>query len=289
MKKYHRSLLIFSLVFALDIILWSQIIYQEKDEWSFRMLDVGQGDSSLLQFSSGAVILTDAGPSRNATRVLDTISLPVSKYIDLAIITHPELDHYGGFGDILDRYEVGAFIVNGRTPSADSLPWSTLMKKIKDKSIPVITVRRGDQITQSGNSIYIISPDQNFRESGELNDTGIVQFVKTTSTSLLLTADVGFDVEQYLLSSGLPRVDILKVGHHGSKYSSSEDFLRTILPKVAVISVGENRYGHPAPEAVSRLRGIVGENIFDTKRYGTITISLREGSLKIKTDRDDGR
>lgn len=285
MKLSRRSTLLLGLFVLLDIALWMQIISGSEKAFSFSMLDVGQGDSSLLQFTHGAVILTDAGPDRSVSRVLDSFELPVSKYIDVAVITHPELDHYGGFSDLLDRYDVGVFLVNGRTPDEESLPWNTLLEKIKKKHIPVVVVGEGDSIVQGEDFIRVIAPGREFRDSGALNDTGIVQYAEVAGTRLLSTADIGEDVERHLIRRGLLQIDILKVGHHGSKFSSSEDFLKILRPRLAVIGVGENRYGHPAKEAMSRLRAVLGESVFDTKTYGTVTISKNEGSLRVAVER----
>lgn len=229
--------------------------------------------------------MTDAGSSRATTRALDKVPLPSSKYIDLAIVTHPQLDHYGGFIDLLDRYSFGAFLMTGRTPDDESLTWRTLIAKIKEKNIPIIFVGRGDRITQGDNIIEILSPEATFRESGELNDTGVVAHVRMASTSILLTADIGNDLEEYLRKRDALRADILKVAHHGSKYSSSNQFLSSVRPKVAIIGVGENRYGHPAKDVLERLENFVKGNIFRTDRDGTITVVVEAGRLKVFTEK----
>ncbi len=229
--------------------------------------------------------MTDAGPTRATTRVLDTIELPFSKYIDLAIITHPQLDHYGGFVDLFDHYEFGAFLLTGRVPNEDSLEWNTLVQKIKSRHIPIILISRGDQIRQKGNTIDILSPDPIIRESGELNDTGIVQRVKIASATILLVADISKDIENYLIVQGGLKADILKVAHHGSGRSSSPEFLSMVQPKIAVIGVGENHYGHPNKETLERLRAIVGDNVFRTDKNGTMRIIINGSKSRILTEK----
>ncbi len=285
MKNHQRSIILIGLLVLLDVIFWGQILIASSTQAQFVMLDVGQGDSSLVQFPSGVVVMTDAGPSRAATRALDKVPLPSSKYVDLAIITHPQLDHYGGFIDLLDRYDFGAFLMTGRTPDDDSLSWQTLVDKIKEKNIPIIFIGRGDRIIQEDAIIEILSPEVTFRESGELNDTGVVAHVRMASTSILLTADIGTNLEEYLRKRDTLQADILKVSHHGSKYSSSNEFLSAVRPKIAVIGVGENRYGHPTKETLQRLENFVGNTIFRTDKDGTITIVIESGRLKVFTEK----
>ncbi|MEK7187493.1 MAG: MBL fold metallo-hydrolase [Patescibacteria group bacterium] len=285
MKKPRLSFVLFGCLLLLDCIFWFQILSVPPSEASLVMLNVGQGDSSLVIFPSGATVLTDAGPNRLATRVLDTVVLPTPQYIDLAVVTHPQLDHYGGFSDVLDHYDIGAFLMTGRVPDDSAPAWQTLVDKIKAKSIPVILVGRGDQITQGESKISILSPDATFRESGELNDTGIVQYVVMASTSILLTADIGEVGEKYLVLHDGITADILKVAHHGSRYSSSKEFLEAIQPKLAVIGVGENRYGHPSPDAMKRLKAILGDAIFRTDRDGTVRITFGGGKARVLTEK----
>jgi competence protein ComEC len=201
------------------------------------------------------------------------------------VITHPQLDHYGGFADLLDHYDVGAFIVTGRVPESPSLVWDAIMEKIKAKKIPIILVARGDRIVNRKDKIDILSPDPIFRESGELNDTGIVERTRIGSTTILLTADIGDNVEKYLVAHDTIHSDILKVGHHGSRYSSSQAFLEAVLPKVAVIGVGENHYGHPAPGTVEHLRKYVGNNVFRTDLQGNIRMTFENGKIQIFTEK----
>jgi len=282
MKTQKKSKIILIIFIFLNLFLWGQILIGRETEASFIMLDVGQGDSSLLIFESGATIMTDAGPSRETTRALDKVNLPRSKHIDLAVITHPELDHYGGFSDVLDHYSIGGFIVNGRVPDGESLVWDDLISKIKARNIPMIVVSEGDIVRHGENTIYILSPNPIFRESGAMNDTGIVGHVFMSSSSILLTADTGSDVENYLMRQYDLRSDILKVGHHGSKYSSSKQFLEVVRSKIAVIGVGEeNRYGHPTEEVLGRLSAVMGKNIFRTDRNGTIRIKFQEGRAQV--------
>lgn len=277
-------LIIFALV-VLDLLTWQGIISgrgAESPELYF--LDVGQGDSELLVLPGGVKILTDSGPNQKVVGSLEKVLDPNDRYIDLAVITHPQLDHFNGFNDILSRYQIGAFIFNGRTDAAAIGEWETLMNKIKEKKIPLIVLASGDKIHFRENQVEIISPNRDFIQSAELNDTGLVELVKTPDFRALLTADIGANVENYLLkrfSAEDLQVSILKVGHHGSKFSSSEDFLKAVEPRVAIIEVGsKNRYGHPTKEALERLKSSTNL-IFRTDQSGNIKIVVEDNKLKI--------
>jgi competence protein ComEC len=246
-------------------------------------LDVGQGDGELIIFSENIKVMTDAGP---LDRVLDSLEKVLSQndhYIDLAIISHPQLDHFNGYNFMLDSgYRFGAFIYNGRDDGPSVTAWPQLIQKIKEKNIPLITLGAGDRIRYEKNEVDMLSPDKAFAESAELNDTGFVELVKTPEFRTLLTADIGFNVENYLVKGGFDiRADVLKVGHHGSRYSSGDAFLEAVNPKIAAVEVGaKNTYGHPGKETLARLASSTKAKVFRTDRNGTIEVWSDKGKLK---------
>jgi competence protein ComEC len=284
---------------ALDLYFWHAIIFGGAGDIAGSgrdtadgapvtheyFLDVGQGDSELVVFPGNAKVMTDAGPTNKVLDSLEKVMPPGDRYIDIALISHPELDHFGGYQYILDRYDVGAFIYNGRSGTGGE--WATLLEKIKDKHIPLITLGRGDKIRYGGNEIDLLTPDKEFVQGAELNDTAIVERIVTPELRTILTADAGFRVEDYLIKSGTDlRADILKVGHHGSKYSSSDVFLRAVSPVVAVIEVGaKNTYGHPSKETLARIASSTHAAVVRTDQSGTITIWAEEEKLKIMKER----
>lgn len=283
------SFIAFFALVGTNIVVWQSIAAGEV-RTGFYALDVGQGDATLVVLRSGAKVLTDAGPpSGHVTRALETILPAGDRYIDLAIVTHPQLDHFGGFRELLQHFEIGAFIMNGRTVDQGGAKgeWDALVRDIASESIPVIVLGARDRIRIGAENIDVVSPDADFVQSGELNDTGLVALVRGNGWRTLLTADIGENVERHLVLQGIDiRADILKVGHHGSKFSSSEPFLRAVSPKAAVIEVGAgNRYGHPAPETLERLSARVGGNIFRTDRHGTVSIYFGNGAARLLTEK----
>ncbi|HUZ92605.1 MAG TPA: hypothetical protein VNG29_01230 [Candidatus Paceibacterota bacterium] len=245
-------------------------------------LDVGQGDSELIVFHGNVKVMTDAGPDTSVLASLARVMPPGDRYIDVAIISHPQLDHFNGFNFILDHYAIGAFIVNGRDNTATAHQWSELLAKIKAHKIPLIVFGAGDRIRYGDDEIDILSPDGQFAQSAELADTGLVELVKTPEFQTLLAADIGSKVEEYLVAHGSDlRADVLKVGHHGSKTSSEVGFLAAVGAKVAVIEAGaHNMYSYPAKETLSRLAA-AGANIFRTDQNGTVEISANGRALDV--------
>ena len=271
-------------------LLWRDVA-SPGAEPGYYALSVGQGDATLLVLEDGAKILFDAGPDRSVLRELERVLPRRDRYIDLAVITHPQLDHMNGFLPLLDSFDVGAFIVNGREPPEDgpTAEWRELMTRVRAKRIPLLTLGAGDRIEQDSSAVDILSPDVPLAQSAELNDTTIVALANIGSLRALFTGDAGFTVEEHLVAGGVDlRADILKVGHHGSKYSSGETFLRAVAPAVVTVSAGAgNRYGHPAPEALGRITGSTRARILRTDLAGTIRITKSEdgNALRVRTDR----
>jgi competence protein ComEC len=279
------AVLLFALALA-DIVCWYRIAFSSSAFAGTvpraNFLGVGQGDAELMIFPDGVKVLTDAGPDGTVLGSLETVLGANDRYIDVAIISHPQSDHYNGFNYILDHYQVGAFIYNGRDDDPGTKSWSTLLLKIAVKNIPLITLGKGDKVIVNNSEVDILSPDENFDASGELNDTGLVELVKTPQFKVLLPGDTGFDVEDSLVAEGVDlRADILKIPHHGSKYASDAAFLKAVDPKIAVIEVGaKNSYGQPAPETLARIASSTNATVFRTDQGGTIQIWREGNTLK---------
>ncbi|MDO8664328.1 MAG: hypothetical protein Q7K44_02145 [Candidatus Liptonbacteria bacterium] len=279
-------LVFFALFFAVDFFVWNRIFFAKAaDETQMYFLDVGQGDAELIILPGNVKILTDAGPDSKIIGELEKIPPLGDRYIDLAIISHPQLDHFNGFRYLLDRYRVGAFIYNGRSDTPGVQEWPDLVNKIKGHNITLIKLGAGDKIKYLDDKIDFLSPNSELIQSAELNDTGLVELIESGSFRALLTADIGAETEKELVKNFNLRADILKVPHHGSRFSSSAVFLEAVKPKVAIIEVGNNnRYGHPTPETLRRLSS-VSTTIFRTDKNGQIMASTAGEKLKIFTDR----
>lgn len=278
--RYKKTLMISAgVLFAANIFLWSRII-PPASGFEINFLNVGQGDSSLIILPD-ATFLIDAGPATDAAlRELDL--LLKRRTIDLAVITHPELDHFGGFLDVLGRYRIGAIAWNGRDSGSEL--FAEFRERSKELGIPWIVMRAGDRIRYGENTADVLWPHETAFSNSSVNETGIVLRLSASGMRMLLMADTGEDTERKL-EPLVGQVDVLKVGHHGSRFSSSADFLDAIDPLVALIGVGKNSYGHPTPEVLNRL-ATAGAKIFRTDRDGTVRVRVEDGNLKMFVSRN---
>jgi beta-lactamase superfamily II metal-dependent hydrolase len=286
MVRDRLSIVLIIIVVLTDVLLWQRVL-SPAHEQSLIALNIGQGDGTLAIFPNGMTVLTDAGPDGTVVRELERALGPRERTIDIAIITHPQLDHFGGLADILRRFSVRAVLVNGRTAddAATGGAWNELLDVLREQDISILRVEAGSSITQNGFGLDVLNPDGAWLQSGELNDTGLVALAQFRGWRALMTADIGGSVEEDIARRADIRADVLKVGHHGSRYSTSEKFLRSVAPRVALISAGaRNRYGHPAPETLERLAA-AGATVFRTDRNGAIRVTERDGQLLITTER----
>ena len=275
--KYLSS--IFSALIFLNIFVWYWIIVgAPSDALNIYFLDVGQGDSSLAILPGGAKLLIDGGPDKSVLNELGKTLLPTDRYIDLVMLSHPELDHFTGLISVLERYRVGAFIWNGREKDNDS--WQELQAVLKSKNVPVIILGANDKIIYKESELEVISPNNEFVEDSELNNTSLVTLLNSGGVKTLFTGDIGFEVESKLVSGYDLDIDILKVPHHGSKYSSSSVFLSETTPFLSVIQVGKNRYGHPTNNTLTRVAQ-TGSSIYRNDDEGTVRLEAFNGRLNV--------
>ena len=179
------------------------------------------------------------------------------------------MDHFGGLIDVLKNYEVGAFISSGR--KGEVVAYEELREQLEINKVPYIQLKEGDSIKYRDAELAVLSPSSRDLLSGELNDTCIVLLLKTPDLSALYTGDIDTHTEKELALKYDLDVDVLKVGHHGSRFSSDSDFLKAVSPKFSIIEVGKNTYGHPTKQALDRLKEF-SEMILRTDKDGIIKI-----------------
>jgi competence protein ComEC len=233
-------------------------------------LDVGQGDAVFIDAPSGRQVLIDGGKGAAVLQRLSSVMPWWDRSIDAVIATHPDADHIGGLIDVLSRYTVGMIVhssVEGGTQTAAALEVAMRQEGARE-----VTALRG-QVIELGDGAYIeiLFPDRAVPHV-ETNDGSVVARLVYGDTAFMLTGDAPATVESYLaaLDPDSLRADVLKAGHHGSKYSSGPIFLGAVGPRFGIFSRGcDNTYGHPAPEVVARFKGF-GVPTFDTCTDGTI-------------------
>jgi competence protein ComEC len=229
----------------------------QKGKFELTAIDVGQGDSLLVTFPNGALMLIDAGgiPSfgrakKPAIDVGEDVVSPYLwsrsiKHLDIVAITHGHEDHIGGIGAVLRNFHPSE-LWTGATQ--DSPEWRSVRATADSLHIPVVEKRRGGAFQYSGATVQVLAPGPAYAsDSIPKNDDSLVIWVKFAGTSFLLTGDMEKKIEAQLLADGLlQHADVLKVGHHGSRTSSTPDFLDAVHPAFGIISVGfDNTYGHP--------------------------------------------
>lgn len=274
----YSSLTFLALIF-LNIFVWYCILTGwPSGALNIYFFNVGQGDSSLVILPGGPKMLIDGGPDKSVLHELDKTLSPTDRYIDLVILSHPQLDHFAGLISVFERYRVGAFIYNGRAGEVQA--WQTLENVLKNKKVPIVALCVGDKITYKKNELAILSPDGASVKDAELNNTALVVELESNGIKTLFTSDIGFEVEDELVSKYNLDIDVLKVPHHGSKYSSGVDFLNKTTPLISVIQVGKNKYGHPTEAAMNRLAR-VGSSIYRNDKQGAIHIKAKDGLINI--------
>lgn len=258
------------------LLLGSMFLWWQHDEapmLRLALLNVGQGDAILLTTPARHTILIDAGPDSRVIGELGRELPYLSRRIDLAILTHPDGDHISGFPEVLQRYEVGQVLMTGVLH--DHPAYAEILREITRKKIPVLLASNGQHFDlQEGATLDILWPDKSIvgEDPTDNNTTSIVTRVTYGATSVLLTGDAETTVEEALLKNPAKlKSDVLKLGHHGSKTSTTPEFLAAVAPEFALVSAGKNnRYGHPSPDTLARLSPAT--KVFSTITDGTIVL-----------------
>ncbi len=258
-------------------------------------MDVGQGDATYFQFKNGEQMLVDCSQDRRVLHALGKQMWFYDRTLDYLVVTHPDLDHYGGCIDVLKRYRVKNIIYTGIKKSDDKF-WRSFWDQYKRENSNYITITEPEQMKISSSSLHFLYPDHDLREDRTLsnskekistNETSIVFKLNHQDTSLLMSGDAEHDLEKYLTeehSTDL-QAEIYKMGHHGSAGSSNPFFINKIEPKHSIASAGkDNNFGHPSYRVIKRLQRL-GSKIWRTDKDGDITIRIYKNEVKIETEK----
>ena len=242
--------------------------------FTFAMLDVGQGDGLFIESPTGTQVLVDSGPPKKLLGKLVGMMPFFDRSIDILIITNPDTDHIGSFVDIVKNYKIGMVVEPGTYN--ESKTYQNLKQQITDKNIPVVLAQAGMEIDLGGGArMEILFPDRDV-SLWDTNDGSMIARVWYGETSIMLTGDASSQTEKIILQKyGAEYLDsdILKVGHHGSRTSSSYSFVDAVSPEYAFISNGkDNKYGHPHIDTLETL-AYFGAKILRTDLLGTIILS----------------
>jgi competence protein ComEC len=286
LKEYGKVVVVVLSVSISAVSIYLIIFLSTPSPLRISFLDVGQGDAILIQTPSGRTMLIDGGATDVVlARLADKLSF-FDREIDVMEETHPDADHVTGLIPVLKKYYVRMILtspIKGTTKV-----FNELERRINDEHAEVHVAKKGDTINfHDGVIVTVLYPSANYiAKKNDTNDASVSIVVKYGDISFLLTGDLPELEESKLISDLLPRhVTVYKAGHHGSKYSSSEQLLTYIRPEYTVISAGKNNtYGHPSPEAISRLQRYSRE-IISTIDRGTITFVTDGKSMKVETKR----
>jgi competence protein ComEC len=270
-RKIYILLILVIILIIVNVFLLRLDLQGRNKGLTFAMLDVGQGDALFIESPTGTQILVDAGPERKILSQLSQVMSPFDRSIDAIIITNPDTDHIGGFGEILKNYKVGQVFEPGTTN--DSRTYQNLESEFERKNIPKVLVKRGMRLHIGGGAVIdILFPDRDV-SFWDSNEGSIVAKLTYGKTSLMLTGDSVIETERIILGEfSKEQLDstVLKVGHHGSRTSSSNAFIEAVSPSYALISDGkDNSYGHPHQEVLDDLTQF-GAEIFRTDLLGSI-------------------
>ncbi len=246
---------------VLNILLWQQVFYLcNRPRLEVDFFSVGQGDAAFIQTQLGHQILIDGGPNSSVLEKLGKQMPFLDKSIDAVVLTHPESDHMEGLLQVLQRYKVNYFLWSGVVRySPEYKQLLDVLAKAQKNGTKIIAVNAGQKIKAGKAHLDIIYPLENLNGKAlekTSNDACVVLRLTFGKTSFLFTGDISGDLEKQFVSKNIFYLsDVLKVAHHGSKYSTSDIFLQNLKAKIAVVSVGkDNTYGHPAAEALQRLQ-----------------------------------
>ena len=242
-------------------------------------LDVGQADSILIQLPNGQSMLIDGGESRNANYILNYIRSFNITTIDYLVATHPHADHIGGLPTIINALDIGEIYMP--RVSHNTQTFENLLIAIEENDLQINTAQAGVNIlTIPDLQIDIIAPVLNNYQN--LNDHSAVIKISYGSTGFIFMGDAEALSESHITAN--VSADVIKIGHHGSNTSTSENFLNSVSPAYAVITVGiNNSYGHPTNELLSRLDD-AGISVYRTDLQGTIVITSNGEEITINTE-----
>lgn len=282
-KKYFSLLLIIIISIFITSGCTSSISSNTTEPYNglkVHYIDVGQGDSELIQVN-GKNLLIDAGPNESRDKLMSYLKKQNIKKFDYVIATHPDEDHIGGMGDVIKKYPIDKFytpkkIVNTKT-------FKYMIQQLRNKNMKIDTPEPGIKLDLGKNTTAeMLAP--NSMNYPDTNNYSVVLKITYGNTKFLFTGDAEKTSESEMIDKGYDlSADVLKVGHHGSSGSTSQQFLDKVDPKIAIISCGKNnKYGHPHKKTINKLKK-KNIQIYRTDVDGTI-ILMSNGSKISKNE-----
>lgn len=279
--KRYPTLKFLAVLLFLAAIVSCSVLAEPAEGCFVHFIDVGQADSILITIGRGALLI-DGGNNADADRVIRYIRAQGINRLDYVIGTHPHEDHIGGLDRVIRSFDVGKVMLpnvphNTRT-------FEDLLLAVAARGLKITAPRVHAEYPLDEGRFTVLAPHRAVYE--DLNDYSLVIRLVYGKTAFLLTGDAETVSEAEMVADGLNlEADVLKVGHHGSRSSTTQAFLDRVNPAYAVISVGkDNDYGHPAAETLARLTN-AGVKVYRTDRNGTIVIASNGSVLHIQAEK----
>lgn len=258
---------------------------------SISFLDVGQGDATFIEFSDGSQMLIDCAIDARIMEALGRVMEFHDRSIEYLVLTHPDLDHYGGCQDVLERFDIREIILNGDEKNGDQ--WRSFMDAVNAEGADITIMKDQFEWDISGTQISFLYPDHDVSENttipGATKETGpnnasIIIKISYDGIETLLIGDAEKEQEEYLVEHYMSSIDVevLKAGHHGSAGSSVQSFVDATSPDEVIFSAGVgNSFGHPSARIIRRFER-AGSRIWRTDTMGDILLRVTKGGYYIQ-------
>ena len=280
-KKYTVILTIIFIVLAGAFELFQgTVAITPGEDLKVHFLDVGQGDSIFIELPTNETILIDASIKDASNKIINYLREENVSKIDYVFATHPHSDHIGGMSAVIKAFDIGQIYMPKAVTTTKT--YENLLLTIKDKNLKIKTAKAGNTIIDTDDlKLVVLAPNQDSYES--LNNYSIVLKLTYKEKSFLFTGDAETLSEKEI--TGDVEADVLKVGHHGSRTSTSQAFLNKVNPSYAVISVGlNNDYKHPHQEVLDRLEK-KNIKIYRTDQNGDIMFTTDGYNIDVKVEK----
>lgn len=260
-------------------ILFVNIYQIPNDDLDIYILDVGQGDAILLKTNDGKYALIDTGPDNSVIYQLDKVLPFWQKKLDFILITHSDQDHIGGLPFILEIYDVKELLIN-TFENENNEAFSYVEKKAQGKGLAIRSIdSNDDRFIGCCVKIDFLWPRKDMNIDLSINDSSISFVLNYKGFQMFFGGDLSSSYEELIFDNKKLDLDVLKVGHHGSKTSTSEQFIQITKPEYALISVGEdNRFSHPDQKVLERLDKY-NIKTYRTDLHGVVNLCVQEDGV----------